>query len=88
MINQVYMNKEFIDKEIIKIRDDLVRDYFALKDDRIKANLDNELLEWKSFVGERIKINNPFIENKNQLTNSKEELERYIFTIERIKNDF
>ena len=82
------MNKEFIDKETIKIRDDLVRDYFALKDDRIKANLDNELLEWKSFVGERIKINNPFIENKNQLTNSKEELERYIFTIERIKNDF
>ncbi|WP_419678501.1 VWA domain-containing protein [Aliarcobacter lanthieri] len=88
MINQVYMNKEFIHKETIKIRDDLIKDYSVLKDDRVKANLDNELLEWKNFVAEIIKTNSPFIENKNQLTNSKEELERDIFTIQRIKNDF
>lgn len=82
------MNKKTIYKEIIKIRYSLTKDYTVLKDERVKANLNNEFLEWENIIDEKIKTNNPFIENKNQLTNSKEELERDIFTIEKIKNDF
>lgn len=82
------MNKKTIYKVIMKIRDSLTKNYTVLKDEKVKANLNNEFLKWENIIGEKIKTNNPFIENKNQLTNSKEELKRDIFTIEKIKNDF
>jgi uncharacterized protein with von Willebrand factor type A (vWA) domain len=82
------MNKKIIQKEIIKIRDSLTKDYTVLKDERVKVNLNNEFLEWENNIGKKIKTNNPFKENKNQLISSKDELERDIFTIEKIKNDF
>lgn len=64
------MNKKIIQKEIIKIRTSLTKDYTVLKDERVKVNLNNEFLEWENNIGKKIKTNNPFIENKNQLTNS------------------
>lgn len=82
------MNKKSIHKEIIQIKDSLTKDYTVLEDNKVKAYLDNELLEWVHSVTKKIKTNNPFIENKNQLISSKEEFKKDIFTIEKIKSDF
>lgn len=58
------MNKKIIQKEIIKIRTSLTKDYTVLKDERVKVNLNNEFLEWENNIGKKIKTNNPFIETK------------------------